>query len=76
MKFDPTNASLGLFFKDEGGEETRATVYAEILPSSLIAVVPAALAAGDYRLVLRTLSKGGDRLEGTGAEAVRISKPL
>jgi len=75
MKFDTTNASLGLFFKDEGGEETRATVYAQVLPSSLIAVVPAALAAGDYRLVVRTLSKGGDRLEDIGAEAVRISKP-
>jgi hypothetical protein len=75
MKFDPSNEGLGIFFKDESGEETRAEVYVQILPSSLIAVVPATLAEGGYRLSVRTLSKGGEKLEGVAAEKVRIRKP-
>lgn len=75
MKFDPSNESLGLFFKDDTGAETRAEVYAQVQPSSMIAVVPATMAEGGYRLVVRTLSKGGEKLEDIGAEPVRILKP-
>ena len=72
MKFDPSNESVGLFFKDEAGEETRATVYAQIQPSSLIAVVPATLGEGGYRLVVRTQSKGGETLAGVAEERMAI----
>jgi hypothetical protein len=73
MKFDPEDSRLGLFFRDEAGRETRAETYALIQPSSIIAVVPAALAEGGYRVVIRTVSKGGDRLEGISSEPIRIS---
>ena len=75
IKFDPSNESQGLFFVDETGVETRAEVYVLVLPSSLIAAVPATLVEGGYRLSVRTLSKGGEKLEGVAAEQVRIRKP-
>ena len=64
MKFDPADPSFGLFFSDDSRRETRAEAYALVLPSSLIAVVPSTLAAGSYSLIVRTVSKGGERLEG------------
>lgn len=72
MKFDPANQALGLFFKGGDGRETRASVYAQALPSTLIAVVPLGLTEGDYRLVVRTVSKGGELLEGSLTEPVSI----
>jgi hypothetical protein len=58
LKFDTSDERLGLFFRDEAGRETRAAVYAEARPSFIIAVVPASLEAGSYRLFVRTLTKG------------------
>ena len=72
MKFDPASQALGLFFKGEDGKETRAAVYAQTLPSTLIAVVPPELEEGNYRLVVRTVSTGGEILEGGVPEVVRI----
>jgi hypothetical protein len=74
MKFDPANRMLGLFFRDEAGSETRAEVYALVLPSTILAVVPAPLSDGSYRLVVRTVSKGGETLEGVAAAPMRIRK--
>lgn len=74
MKFDPANRMLGLFFRDEAGSETRAEVYALVLPSTILAVVPAPLSDGSYRLVVRTVSKGGETLEGVAATPMRIRK--
>ncbi|MGO8693597.1 MAG: DNA-binding domain-containing protein [Rectinemataceae bacterium] len=75
MKFDPSNEDLGLFFGDEAGRLTRAKAYVQVLPSSLIAGVPAALAEGSYALILRTISKGGETLEGLAMERLLIRKP-
>jgi hypothetical protein len=72
MKFESANQSLGLFFIDEAGAEFRARVYAQIKPSTLIAVIPAALPEGSYRLFVRTLSKGGKPLQGAAAERISI----
>jgi hypothetical protein len=38
----------------------------------LIAVTPAALPEGSYRLFVRTLSKGGKPLQGSAAERISI----
>jgi hypothetical protein len=76
MKFDPSNESLGLFFRDGADRETRARVYAQIQPSSLIAVVPAVLTGGSYRLAVRTVSKGGERLEDVATDPIGIRKSL
>ena len=75
MKFDPSNESLGLFFRDQAGSETRAGVYAQVQPSSLIAVIPATLAEGSYRLTVRTVSKGGEKLESSATEVLGIRPP-
>jgi hypothetical protein len=74
MKFDPANRMLGLFFRDEAGSETRAEVYAQVQPSTLLAVVPASLAEGRHRLIVRTVSKGGEILEGVATTPMRIRK--
>lgn len=71
MKFDPADQALGLFFRGEDGAEKRAAVYAQALPSTLIAVVPLD-APGEARLVVRTASKGGEILEGSLPEPMRI----
>jgi hypothetical protein len=72
LKFDPADALQGLFFRDEAGGEARAEVYAQVLPSSVIVVVPATLPDGSYRLVMRTRSRGGEILEGVATEPMRI----
>jgi hypothetical protein len=72
MKFDPTNHALGLFFKSEDGRVTRAAVYAQALPSSLIAIVPRDATEGSCRLLVRTISKGGEILEGQASAPLTI----
>jgi hypothetical protein len=72
MKFDAANCELGLFFRDESGVETRAEVYALVQPSTVIAVVPPALGRGGYRLIVRTVSAGGERLEDMAMEPLWI----
>jgi len=65
MKFDPADTRLGLFFKDGAGVETRAESSFIVQPSSIITLVPESQKEGNYRLVVRTISKGGELLEGT-----------
>ncbi|MGA2545428.1 MAG: DUF4469 domain-containing protein [Rectinemataceae bacterium] len=74
MKFDPSDGRLGLFFKDEARIETRSEVYAQVQPSTILAVVPASLSDGSYRLVVRTVSKGGEILEGVAITPMRIRR--
>ena len=72
LKFDPADRRLGLFLEDETGIETRSEVYVQVRPSSLIALVPAAAKEGSHRLIVRTVSKGGEILEGSATERIRI----
>ncbi len=48
----------------------RSEVYAYLHPSAVVALVPAALPAGSYKLVLRTASKGGKIFEGVWDMAI------
>ena len=43
LKFDPSDATQGVFFQPAAGAEVRATDYAAILPQSVIVLVPASL---------------------------------
>jgi hypothetical protein len=68
LRFDPKDLKQGLFFVSAGGEETRSPYYPLILPASVMAGVPEALAAGGYALVFRAAVNGKDikesRLDG------------
>jgi hypothetical protein len=72
MKFDPADERLGLFFRSAAGEEVRSALYAQIRPSILIAEVPLDLKEGEYSLVVRTVSRGGTKLEGRSATLMRM----
>jgi len=74
MKFDPNNEEQGLFFRSTKGIERRSGLYAQIQPSVIVAQVPADLGDGEYSLVLRTVSRGGKRLEGRSESAFRIGE--
>jgi hypothetical protein len=65
LKFDNLDERLGLFFRSSSGREWRAPSCVEIRPSSVIAIVPPDLPAGDYRVVVRTRSRGAAIMEGT-----------
>lgn len=52
LKFDKTNAELGVWFKN--GQEHRAALYAAINPGAVIAQVPTDLEPGQYILIVRT----------------------
>ncbi len=55
LRFDPADPLQGVFFRDtNGGGETRVEACGEVLPGSLHLIVPG-LAAGSYKLVVRTL---------------------
>ena len=72
---NPTDKDLGFSFIGESDTEARADIYTQVLPSTLIAVIPAALAGGSYRLAVRTISKGGERLEGVATVPIGIRPP-
>ena len=77
LKFDPADRRLGLFLEDEAGIESRAEVYVLVQPSTLIALVPADAAPGSYRLIVRTISKGGEILEDALMERIRmLARPV
>jgi hypothetical protein len=73
LKFDPADESLGLFFREAGGLEHRSRLYAQVQPSTILAEVPAELAAGTYSLMVRTASRGGAKLEGRAEKGMRIA---
>lgn len=60
LNFDTKASGQGLFFVDSSGAETRASVYPLVLPSTVMAVVPAGLAAGTFGLALRAAVNGKD----------------
>jgi hypothetical protein len=73
LKFDPADESLGPFFRAASGEERRSDAYAHIQPSLVIARVPADLPPGEYRIVIRALTRRGRRVEGEGKAALRVA---
>jgi hypothetical protein len=76
MKFDPADEGQGLFFCGASGEEARSALYAQVRPSTIIAEVPADLCEGEYSLVIRTVSRGGARLEGKSETKLNIVSTL
>ena len=60
LRFDPADQTQGLFFVDATGVEFRAPYYPLILPGTVMAGVPATLAAGVYSLALRAAVNGKD----------------
>ena len=71
LKFDASIETLGVFLIDSAGVEIRVATYAEIRPAALIALLPPELAGGDYRLEVRTRSRGGTALK--SAAPTRLS---
>ena len=68
LRFDPKEASQGVFFIAESGAQTRSPLYPMILPGTVLAGVPESLAPGSYAVALRAVVNGKDlresRLEG------------
>lgn len=63
LKYDPAQADEGIFFSPVGGgAATKATVVQKNKPSQLVFLVPAGLAAGDYRLVVTARMSNGTEL--------------
>lgn len=60
LRFDPKEASQGIFFIDGTGVETRSPFYPMILPATVLASVPASLGAGAYALAFRAAVNGKD----------------
>jgi hypothetical protein len=73
LRFDAKDSGQGVFFVNASGAETRSGEYPLVLPSSLMAAVPAGLAAGTYEIVVRAAVNGKDvresRLEGVVVSA-------
>jgi hypothetical protein len=63
LKFDEADASCGLFL-ESATASYRAAVYPDIAPSRIIAVLPADLAPGSYKVVVMTKPNGKDLKEG------------
>ena len=66
LKIDPSDESQGLFLLATGGApgaERRCSVYPENRPSRLMALLPGDIASGDYKLVLRSRSRRGRKIE-------------
>lgn len=64
LKFDRANTLEGLFFIDQTGAETRATIYSQILPKTIAAAVPSSLTPGIYTLAVRSFANGKTLHEG------------
>lgn len=63
LKFDPTQADEGIFFSPTGGgAPTKADIVQKNKPSQLVFLVPAGLAAGDYRLIVNARMANGTEL--------------
>jgi hypothetical protein len=72
LKFSPCDGRLGLFLKGEDDVELRVSVYALVRPSLIVALLPRDMRPGDYRVIVRTLSRGGEPLEGRLVVRLRI----
>jgi hypothetical protein len=75
LKFDPGDAAQGIFFiAEDGGAETKVDVVGLNKPGSLMCVVPAGLAAGDYVLAVRAAWRDGEDVRtGTLDEVLTVS---
>lgn len=62
IKIVGNDASTGLFFVSDAGEEIKATVFAENKPSTIIAIIPA-LATGNWQVKIATQYSGGTLLK-------------
>lgn len=63
LKFDPAQADEGIFFSPTGGgAATKADIVQKNKPSQLVFLVPAGLAAGDYRLIVTARMSNGTEL--------------
>ncbi|MBC8081749.1 MAG: DUF4469 domain-containing protein [Hymenobacter sp.] len=60
LKFEPTDATQGVFLLAANGPETRVTQVKTNRPGELLFGIPAALPAGQYRVVVR--AKGKDSM--------------
>jgi len=60
LRFDPKDPKQGVFFADASGAEQRSTFYPANQPGSILASVPAGLAAGTYTLIVRAAVNGKD----------------
>jgi len=74
LKFDASIETLGVFLIDSTAEEIRVATYFEIRPAVLIALLPPELEKGDYRLEVRTISRGGEVLKSGAAITLSISR--
>ena len=75
LRFDPEDNRLGVFFvsANDPSTEIHTTMYSEIKPSSVYFKVPS-LPAGDYKIVVRTLSNSGtDILQGDLKYKIRVN---
>jgi len=63
MKFDAADVSCGIFL-ESGTESFRASVYADISPSKVIAIIPETVPAGSYDLIVVTMPNGKDLKNG------------
>jgi len=63
LKFDPTDNRLGVFFvpEDDASNEIPMAGYIEIRPSKVHFRIPV-LAAGSYKVVVKTLSRNGENV--------------
>jgi hypothetical protein len=72
LKFDPADATQGIFFVHSDHSETPVEVVGENLPAKLIFTVPA-LPAGDYRLTVRAVvGSSGEVRSGTLDETLTV----
>ncbi|WP_428770600.1 DNA-binding domain-containing protein [Treponema sp. HNW] len=75
LKFDPKDASQGIFFVPEAGAEVRAAVIAENKPARLMAIIPADLKAGNWYIEVRTKIIGSSQ-KSKSLKTGRFDKPL
>jgi len=75
LKLDPLDPAQGLFLRTSIGDEARASIYAHVKPSILIAQLPEDLAAGDYAVCVRSRTRGGTMIAGEAEEKLGIAIP-
>ena len=63
LKFDPSDPDQGLYLISATGTATRITQVFTNKPAQLLFMMPATLAAGTYRLEVRTKTKGSNVLK-------------
>ncbi len=62
LKINPEEDEQGVFFIAEDGTETKASTLIRNKPSNLIFMIPTGMAAGAYRLEVRTVFQNGKTL--------------